>query len=134
VIIGDGACGKTSLLSVFTLGYFPTVSIMLELFPPMSFYLDSVLIIETALCEYFLLFRNVSSSTYHRPLRLNPILLCMSLIRLGAYGIRELCHRLQGGWAISAIGIMGYGWTRRLRTTTAFGIFQSTRATDRFRR
>lgn len=25
VIIGDGACGKTSLLSVFTLGYFPTV-------------------------------------------------------------------------------------------------------------
>lgn len=27
VIIGDGACGKTSLLSVFTLGYFPTVRI-----------------------------------------------------------------------------------------------------------
>lgn len=26
VIVGDGACGKTSLLSVFTLGYFPTVS------------------------------------------------------------------------------------------------------------
>ncbi|GJC99420.1 GTP-binding protein rho2 [Colletotrichum higginsianum IMI 349063] len=26
VIIGDGACGKTSLLSVFTLGYFPTYS------------------------------------------------------------------------------------------------------------
>lgn len=25
MIIGDGACGKTSLLSVFTLGYFPTV-------------------------------------------------------------------------------------------------------------
>jgi GTPase SAR1 family protein len=25
VIIGDGACGKTSLLSVFTLGYFPKV-------------------------------------------------------------------------------------------------------------
>lgn len=24
VIIGDGACGKTSLLSAFTLGYFPT--------------------------------------------------------------------------------------------------------------
>lgn len=29
VIIGDGACGKTSLLSVFTLGYFPTVSLLL---------------------------------------------------------------------------------------------------------
>lgn len=28
VIIGDGACGKTSLLSVFTLGYFPTVSVL----------------------------------------------------------------------------------------------------------
>lgn len=28
VIIGDGACGKTSLLSVFTLGYFPTVSLL----------------------------------------------------------------------------------------------------------
>lgn len=27
MIIGDGACGKTSLLSVFTLGYFPTVSL-----------------------------------------------------------------------------------------------------------
>lgn len=27
VIIGDGACGKTSLLSVFTLGYFPTVGL-----------------------------------------------------------------------------------------------------------
>jgi Rho family protein len=26
VIIGDGDCGKTSLLSVFTLGFFPTVS------------------------------------------------------------------------------------------------------------
>ena len=26
VIIGDGACGKTSLLSVFTLGYFPKAS------------------------------------------------------------------------------------------------------------
>lgn len=25
VVVGDGACGKTSLLSVFTLGYFPTV-------------------------------------------------------------------------------------------------------------
>jgi len=25
VIVGDGACGKTSLLSVFTLGYFPKV-------------------------------------------------------------------------------------------------------------
>ncbi|KAJ2968962.1 hypothetical protein NQ176_g8915 [Zarea fungicola] len=24
VIVGDGACGKTSLLSVFTLGFFPT--------------------------------------------------------------------------------------------------------------
>jgi Rho family protein len=30
VIIGDGACGKTSLLSVFTLGYFPTVSCNLD--------------------------------------------------------------------------------------------------------
>ena len=30
VIIGDGACGKTSLLSVFTLGYFPTVSWIAE--------------------------------------------------------------------------------------------------------
>lgn len=28
MIIGDGACGKTSLLSVFTLGYFPTVSLL----------------------------------------------------------------------------------------------------------
>ena len=27
MIIGDGACGKTSLLSVFTLGYFPTVGL-----------------------------------------------------------------------------------------------------------
>jgi len=27
VIIGDGACGKTSLLSVFTLGFFPTVCV-----------------------------------------------------------------------------------------------------------
>lgn len=35
VIIGDGACGKTSLLSVFTLGYFPTVSASL----PSSFVL-----------------------------------------------------------------------------------------------
>lgn len=26
VIVGDGACGKTSLLSVFTLGYFPKVT------------------------------------------------------------------------------------------------------------
>ena len=30
MIIGDGACGKTSLLSVFTLGYFPTVSLWLS--------------------------------------------------------------------------------------------------------
>lgn len=28
MIIGDGACGKTSLLSVFTLGYFPTVRLI----------------------------------------------------------------------------------------------------------
>jgi Rho family protein len=28
VIIGDGACGKTSLLSVFTLGYFPKVIVL----------------------------------------------------------------------------------------------------------
>ncbi len=33
VIIGDGACGKTSLLSVFTLGYFPTVGARNLLFP-----------------------------------------------------------------------------------------------------
>ncbi len=32
VIIGDGACGKTSLLSVFTLGYFPTVRLPLPRF------------------------------------------------------------------------------------------------------
>ncbi|KAL4934200.1 P-loop containing nucleoside triphosphate hydrolase protein [Aspergillus undulatus] len=30
VIIGDGTCGKTSLLSVFTLGYFPTVPTVFE--------------------------------------------------------------------------------------------------------
>ncbi|KAM5523601.1 GTP-binding protein rho2 [Fusarium oxysporum f. sp. phaseoli] len=30
VIIGDGACGKTSLLSVFTLGYFPTHYVSLD--------------------------------------------------------------------------------------------------------
>lgn len=30
VIIGDGACGKTSLLSVFTLGYFPTVCFIFD--------------------------------------------------------------------------------------------------------
>ncbi|KAF5857805.1 Rho GTPase [Aspergillus alliaceus] len=30
VIIGDGACGKSSLLSVFTLGYFPTVPTIFE--------------------------------------------------------------------------------------------------------
>ncbi|KAK3936750.1 P-loop containing nucleoside triphosphate hydrolase protein [Diplogelasinospora grovesii] len=30
VIIGDGACGKTSLLSVFTLGYFPTIPTVFE--------------------------------------------------------------------------------------------------------
>ncbi|GJN72746.1 RAS-like GTPase, Rho2 subfamily [Purpureocillium lilacinum] len=30
VIIGDGACGKTSLLSVFTLGYFPTATLLFE--------------------------------------------------------------------------------------------------------
>ena len=30
VIVGDGACGKTSLLSVFTLGYFPKVRRMGE--------------------------------------------------------------------------------------------------------
>ena len=33
VIIGDGACGKTSLLSVFTLGYFPTVSVLKTIQP-----------------------------------------------------------------------------------------------------
>ncbi|KXH35438.1 GTP-binding protein rho2 [Colletotrichum simmondsii] len=30
VIVGDGACGKTSLLSVFTLGYFPTIPTVFE--------------------------------------------------------------------------------------------------------
>ncbi|KAJ4403503.1 Rho GTPase [Neurospora sp. IMI 360204] len=29
VIIGDGACGKTSLLSVFTLGFFPAAHVIL---------------------------------------------------------------------------------------------------------
>ena len=33
VIIGDGACGKTSLLSVFTLGYFPPVCSHLYISP-----------------------------------------------------------------------------------------------------
>jgi Rho family protein len=28
VVIGDGACGKTSLLSVFTRDYFPQVRVM----------------------------------------------------------------------------------------------------------
>lgn len=38
VIIGDGACGKTSLLSVFTLGYFPTVRLLnpLSNSPPLT--------------------------------------------------------------------------------------------------
>lgn len=40
VIIGDGACGKTSLLSVFTLGYFPTVSV-LKLSNPYVFAADN---------------------------------------------------------------------------------------------
>jgi len=31
VIVGDGACGKTSLLSVFTLGYFPKVNPLFKL-------------------------------------------------------------------------------------------------------
>jgi GTPase SAR1 family protein len=33
VIIGDGACGKTSLLSVFTLGFFPTVCSLFAALP-----------------------------------------------------------------------------------------------------
>lgn len=37
VIIGDGACGKTSLLSVFTLGYFPTVRLVILLDEPEGF-------------------------------------------------------------------------------------------------
>ncbi|KAK8054153.1 GTP-binding protein rho2 [Apiospora saccharicola] len=36
VIIGDGACGKTSLLSVFTLGYFPTHYVSSVLHPTQS--------------------------------------------------------------------------------------------------
>lgn len=48
VIIGDGACGKTSLLSVFTLGYFPTVSLA---FLSSTINVCSVLTIKTALCE-----------------------------------------------------------------------------------
>jgi GTPase SAR1 family protein len=45
VIIGDGACGKTSLLSVFTLGYFPTVSQSTRPLP------KPLLTAPTALCE-----------------------------------------------------------------------------------
>lgn len=41
VIIGDGACGKTSLLSVFTLGYFPTVSLLLAQFS--EYFADNVI-------------------------------------------------------------------------------------------
>lgn len=41
VIIGDGACGKTSLLSVFTLGYFPTVSVLKKLSNPYVFAADN---------------------------------------------------------------------------------------------
>lgn len=42
VIIGDGACGKTSLLSVFTLGYFPPVRI-----PVVSFWYGEVEVANT---------------------------------------------------------------------------------------
>jgi Rho family protein len=50
VIIGDGACGKTSLLSVFTLGYFPTVSS--RLLPP-SRPANLLTRCRTALREYY---------------------------------------------------------------------------------
>jgi len=43
VIIGDGACGKTSLLSVFTLGYFPEVSSELKDF--------TVFVVSSQTCE-----------------------------------------------------------------------------------
>ena len=45
MIIGDGACGKTSLLSVFTLGYFPTVSQSTRPLP------EALLTAHAALCE-----------------------------------------------------------------------------------
>lgn len=60
MIIGDGACGKTSLLSVFTLGYFPTVSLILEQAPTrgpwkqsqvanMSLYRSIMLVLSTSI-------------------------------------------------------------------------------------
>ena len=49
MIIGDGACGKTSLLSVFTLGYFPTVSsqqlLEMELMADLLFYRSIMLVL-----------------------------------------------------------------------------------------
>jgi GTPase SAR1 family protein len=60
VIIGDGACGKTSLLSVFTLGYFPTVSQYLR-------HTSSADKLTQVLCDS-ITFVN-TSHTYLRPLK-----------------------------------------------------------------
>ena len=36
VVVGDGACGKTSLLSVFAMGEFPKCAVIHSLFDPES--------------------------------------------------------------------------------------------------
>lgn len=84
VIIGDGACGKTSLLSVFTLGYFPTVSWnnLLLLQRPR-------VLLQTLLTCGVALRAPTSFFAYHWSLQ------SCSQFFLGAYCFRKLCDRLQ---------------------------------------
>lgn len=55
VIVGDGACGKTSLLSVFTLGYFPKVRCTFLVLLASVQYLNLVIPL-SLITKYFLLY------------------------------------------------------------------------------
>lgn len=112
VIIGDGACGKTSLLSVFTLGYFPTVS-------------------SPSNCSYIDLPADILFLALRESHSMSRTLNIQLMSSAGPHSIRKLCHGLQSGWKVSSVGSMGYGRSRRLRATPTTCICEGTRYSHR---
>lgn len=139
VIIGDGACGKTSLLSVFTLGYFPTVSPRLPIHR-LQFQIhqltSSAALRKSTICASLPL-TAIRRSDHAIPTNApsHPTRLLTVKVYTDSHRFRKLRHRLQSRWQVSTAGAVGYSRTGGLRAAAPPGIFQSTCHSDRiFRR
>lgn len=116
VIVGDGACGKVSVVSVVRARMRRRTTPVLTTQPsPTDLFADCVLErnVPRGTCPFGTGMALVLESYYPCCSRANTTALTV-VIGLRAYCLRELRCRCGGRWQARRTGVVGYGWPRGL--------------------